>query len=383
MASTSLTVKRSTTSPSNLERRWLCPGSAQLEARVSVAADEEESTDAAKGKLFHRYWANPNYDRSFLSPNDRDLLDLSDRLCDDVLNKLAFEMQHEIHVEHFMTGRDNRFPGRPDRVYFWPQRKAALVVDLKSGWAVVEGANLNFQLRGYALLVADNFDVEQIFVAILQPRLWSPSERITLARYESKDIEKAREQIAAIIDASEAKDAPLKAGEAQCRYCKAKLNCTAFRSAVALPVAAFASNAELTKAAREAFIEERVKQCNDEQLEQVLEACALADHVAEPARDEARRRIRDGQFNKYFLGKEYDARSISNVRRAIAMLALSGIASREDILDICKLSIDAVEKRWRDKNKGMTWQQARDKINRVLASVIEREARKPKIIRKK
>lgn len=398
-----ITAKRPTTSPSNLLRRYLCPGSAQMEARVVSSGGSDDSIDAAKGKLLHRYWTNTKLDRAFLTDDDRDLLDLSDRLLSDVLNRLAFEVIHEpqtralpnqrlhddshlqpmYHVEHFLRSRDDKFCGTPDQVFLWPARKAALVNDLKTGFAVVERAELNLQLRGYSVLVDDNFDVDDIFVSILQPRLWLAGERITLAHYEKKDIAQARGQVEAIIEASERKDAPLKAGEDQCRYCKAKLICPAFRRAVALPVTAFKSDLDLTKAAREAFIEQRVKECNDEQLEQLLEACALADHIAEPARDEARRRIRDGQFTKYFLGKEFDVRSITNVRHAIALLALSGIASREDILDICKLSIDTVEKRYRSKHKGMTWQQARDKINRVLASVIEREARKAKILRKK
>jgi hypothetical protein len=225
--------------------------------------------------------------------------------------------------------------------------------------------------------------VRDVYVAILQPRLWSPSERITLARYNEKDIEKAREQIYAIIEASEKEDAPKRAGEEQCRFCRAKLVCSAFRDALSLPVTAFRSDLDLTKAAREALIEQRVKNCSDAQLEQLLEACALAKQVDHPARDEARRRIRDGQLTNFTLGKEYDVRNVTNVRRAIAILALSGIASREDVLDICNFSIRTIEERYRDAHKGMTWQQARDKINKVLASVIEREAAEPKLIRKK
>jgi hypothetical protein len=282
-----------------------------------------------------------------------------------------------------MHDREHRLPGKPDRIYVWPLRKAALVVDLKTGWAIVESADLNLQLRGYALNVADSFDVDEVFVAILQPRLWSPAERITLARYEKADIEKARGQIYAIIDASERKGAPLRAGEEQCRYCKAKLNCKAFRQAVALPVASFKSELDLTKAAREAFVAERIKQCSDEQLEQVLEACALAKQVSEPAHIEARTRIRDGRFNRFILGKEFEVRTVTNVRRAIAMLALSGVATREDILDVCEFSIRTIEEKFRDKHRGMTWQQARDKINKVLASVIAREPREPKIIKRK
>jgi hypothetical protein len=363
---------------------------------------EDDSRDAKLGRLFHKYWNYAELDRSFLSPDQRDLLELSDRLLNDVLNRLAFEVIHApssragfnqkrhddrhlqplYHVEHFMTMRDGRLPGTADRVYIWPVRKAALVVDLKSGFAVVEAAELNLQLRGYAVLVDENFEVDDIYVAILQPRLWSPPERITLAHYDKKDIEQARRQIVDIIEGSEEKDAPLKAGESQCRFCKAKLNCKAFRAALALPVESFRSDDALSKAAREAHIERRLKECSDEQLEAVLEACKLASYINTPAHDEARDRIKAGKFTNFVLGKEYDLRSVSDVPRAIAMLSLSGIASREEILALCEFSLRDVEERYRDK-RGGTWQAARDKINRILASVIEREPCKPKILPKK
>jgi CRISPR/Cas system-associated exonuclease Cas4 (RecB family) len=358
----------------------LCPGSARIEA----GQHEDESKDARLGKLLHHFWARPEIDRAFLTNDQRDLLELSDRLMDDVLNRLAFETDHELFVEHQMTSRFDRFPGKADRLYIWPRRKAALIVDLKTGFIIVESADLNLQLRGYAVLVGDNWlAIEHVYVAILQPRLWSPSERITLARYEREDIERARRQVDAIIDESEKEKAPLRAGEEQCRFCKGRLICPAFRKALALPVQSFKSEADLSKAAREAFIEQRIKGCTDEQLEQVLEAVKLASYVDEPAHDEARLRIRNGQMTNLVLGKEYDLRNITNVRRAIAMLALAGIAKREDILDICDFSLKAVEERYRDAHKGMTWQQARDKINKVLASVIERSPCKPKIMKRK
>jgi hypothetical protein len=373
-----VSIARPNTSPSNLRQRQLCPKSAQLEAEI---IEDETSRDARLGKLLHTYWAGPNFDRSFLSADERDVLDLADRLLQDVLNKLALETQHEFHVEQTLTSKDGRLTGTPDKVYVWGGRRVALVVDLKSGFAVVERAELNLQLRGYAILVVDNYAVDTVYVAILQPRLWSPSERITLARYEKDDFEQARTQIAAILDASEREDAPLKAGEEQCRFCKAKLTCDAFRQALARPLQNFKTEIDLSKRAREAFIEQRLKECSDIDLERVLEACKFATFVSRTAHDEARTRIRAGHFTNFVLGKEWEKRTVTNVRRAIAMLALSGVASREDILDLCDFSLGDIEERYRDKNK-TTWQQARDKVNKILASVIEREPCEPRILPK-
>jgi hypothetical protein len=393
-----ITVARPTTTPSNLNRRQLCPGSARLETGLT----DEDSHDARVGRLFHKYWTNPQFDRTFLTDDERDILELSDRLLLDVLNRLAFEVIHEpstragfnqkrhddrqfqpsYHVEQTITTNDGRLTGTPDSVYVWPRRKSALVNDLKSGFAVVERAELNLQLRGYAVLVFDAYDSpDNIYVSILQPRLWSPSERITMAHYIVDDIKRSRDEINAIIDASEQPDAPLRAGEDQCRFCRAKLMCPAFREAMALPVAAFETEQELSKAKREAVIEQRIKGCSDTELERVLEACKLASFVDESVRNEARTRIERGAFTNYTLGKASEVRTITNIRKAIPMLDLAHVATRDQILDICTISLEKLQNTYRAKYGG-TFQNARDKVNRVLNSVIAREPRKPRILKK-
>lgn len=372
-----ITVPRAITTPSNLLRRWLCPGSARLEAGLP----DDDSVDAQAGRLFHRYWANPHYDRAFLTQEQRDLLALTDKLMNDVLNKLMFELEHGFYVEQTFSTRDGRLTGTADRVYVWQTRRSALIADLKSGFAQVERAELNLQLRGYAIIAADNFDLENCYVSLLQPRLFFASDRISLAHYEARDIERSREQINKIIDESEKPDAPLRAGEDQCRYCRAKLICPAFRAALALPVTAFKTDEALSKAKREAEIEKRLANCTDEQLERVLEACALASQIGEPARNEARSRIRDGKFTNFTLGKDWSVRVVKNVRKAIALLSLSGVAKREEVLDACTLALDKIEESYRDRRK-LTWKQARTKIDSVLEKVIEHEPRQPRILKK-
>jgi hypothetical protein len=381
----SITVERAITTPSNLRRRELCPGSARLEKGLS----DLNTSDAARGRLFHKYWTNPNYERALLTPDERELLETSDRLFADVLDVLNFEIGHETHIERTITGLGGRLTGTPDLVYLWTQRRAALVTDLKSGFAVVERAELNLQLRGYAVLVNDNFNVlddhanvDRFYVSILQPRLWLPSDRITLAQYDLGDISKARKQINEIIDRTEDDDAPLVAGEEQCRYCRAKLICPAFRKAVGLPLAAFKTEAALSTAKRAAEIEKRLEGCSDEQLEQLLDAVKLASVVDDAVRAECRSRIRDGKFDRFMLGKESEARTITNVRKAIAICALANIATREEIIDLCTLSLHSLEEHYRSRKKGLTWQQARDRINQLLKNVLARESREPKILLK-
>lgn len=365
------------TTPSSLRRRYLCPGSGRLEANLP----DEESDDAQRGRLLHKYWTNPEYDRAFLSNYDRDLLATTDRLIEEVLARLTFPDDYTLEQERRISTLDGRLDGQPDRVYYWQELKTALVTDLKSGWRGDVSADQNLQLRGYALIVGDNYKLERIFVSLLQPRR-PASDKITLAQYSLFDIVRSRRQIYEIIDNSEKPDAPLVAGPEQCQFCRAKLICPAFRKAMESPLVFF-RRPELSKRAREVFIERKLKECSDDQLEQVIEACKLAGYIEIPAADEARERIRAGGYANYVLGKESEVRVVTDVYRAVGLLVLAGVTSRQDALKACEIALGSIEDGYRSRNKGMTWKEARDKVDRVLKTVLATETRKARILPKK
>ena len=378
-----VTVARAPTTPSNLLRRKLCPASAAMEKGLH----DKDSTDAQGGRFYHRYFTNPNYDRRLLKPEEQELLQRADMLLLDVLDVLGFGARYSLQAEQELTGVNGRLTGTPDQVFRWLMQNAALVNDLKSGFGIVERAELNLQLRGYAVLVAEKHpELESVYVSILQPRLWRPSERVTLAKYDKDDIKKAATEIDRIIDGTEQPNAPLVAGEELCRYCRAKLVCPAFRKAIALPLRKLSrvkNEAELSKLKLEEERTKIVKRCSDKQLEQLLHAVALADAIAQPVRAECRVRIRSGGFTNYVLGKEWEAREVKNVGRAIAALSLAGVATREQAIELCTMSLHALEDHLRATHKGMTWQQAKDRIERVLKTVLVREPREPRILPKK
>jgi hypothetical protein len=69
---------------------------------------DEENEDAREGKLLHDYSAHPEYDRRMLKPNQRDLLDLADKLTDEVIKRIEDELQGdkgtEPNIEDGSTG---------------------------------------------------------------------------------------------------------------------------------------------------------------------------------------------------------------------------------------------------------------------------------------
>ncbi len=347
---------------------------------------EDDSPQAREGQLLHDYSAHPEYDRSTLPPSQRDLLDRNDDLIQTVRQRVEGQAGLLIGPPMREVSLDT---GTADLVAIF--ERGLLVNDTKFGFKIVERADLNLQLRAYAVGSYDQFLRDKggilmparVFTSITQPRL-SYEERITLAEYSQPDIEASREQISEIIANSEKKDAPLIPGEAQCRYCKAKLDCPAFNKWVVVPVATFPKvQNDLSKRAREEYLAQRLAELTDEQLEKVHVACSLAAMVAPFEKDEIRQRIADGGMDNFYLGKPRHIRELSDSQRAIALLALGKVATRDEILSLCSIPLgkDGIEELYRKKT-GCTWKAAREKIDKVLASVIELKEEKPWVIRK-
>jgi Protein of unknown function (DUF2800) len=374
-------MNRPVTSASNLFRRALCPGSERME----YGLPDDDSEQSREGTLLHDYMAHPEYDRSVLPPHQRDLLERNDALIKIVLERVSDFLRNpematkpirELQLENALIS------GKVDLLAVFPlENGAAFLNDTKFGYLQVERAELNLQLRAYAVLVSDYVTVQRIFVSITQPRL-PYDERITLAEYKPDDVAASRDEIAGILKASADPKAKLVAGEEQCRYCKAKMICPAFQKTLTVPVLALKGKQELSKTAREAYLEKKVSELTDAQMEKMLLAIAQAGMVKPIVMDEARKRIEAGQLITRKLSKASEKRDIVDPQRAISLLEIAGVASKEQILSFCSLPLGTLEEKYREAHPGMTWSDARDKINKVLASVIEKYEQAPKVLRK-
>lgn len=373
---------RPTTSASNLFRRALCPGSERMEAGLP----EEDSEQSCEGVLLHDYSHHTEYDRAMLKPNQRDLLELADRLTVAVIERVGNStVPHKQFAEKQLKMKDSEFSGKPDLVRYYATEPFpfALVVDRKFGYAIVERAELNLQLRSYAVMSSDYTSnrLNSVYAAIVQPR--APyDERITIAQYEPEDIEASRVEITQILETAKNPKAKLVAGDEQCRYCKAKLICPAFQKTLSLPVGALKVNEELSKTAREAYFEQKLAEVSDKDLEKLMTAVSLAGMVKPFAWDEARKRITAGTLTNFRLSKPSEKRDIVDPQRAIALLEMAGVATREAILSFCSVPLGKLEEAYRTSHPGLTWQETKAKIDKVLSSVIEKQELAPKILRK-
>jgi hypothetical protein len=372
-------MNRPVTSASNIFRRNLCPGSERME----FGLPEDDSEQSREGRLLHDYAWRGELNRSFLTPNQRDLLERNQSLFKEIEDRIATQRRREqVRIQYEITLSNDMISGTPDCIVGYDDGDSAWINDAKFGYKTVERADLNLQLRAYAVLIYDNSKVKpnRVFVSITQPR--APySERITLAEYSPEDIEKARDEIKAILEDAAEGDAPLIAGEEQCRYCKAKMICPEFQKSLSAPVLALRPQQDLSAAARQTYLEQKLSELSDEHLERVKIACAFADMIKSPTTDEIRKRIQNGGMIGYELGKPVNKREIVDAQKAIALLSLGKVVSRQDVLAICSLPIGQVEESYR-KRTGCTWQEAREKIEKVLHSVIETTEMKPRVLKK-
>jgi len=232
---------RATISSSNLHRRRLCPASARMEDGLP----ESESADATEGTLLHWHDAHPDAPKEALTLPQRGTLVRNDALRSQFystqLERLGIppEVQPRIfrdNIELFFCGADGipldpPFPGHPDVIYHYPHHGVVFIFDSKFGRIPVPKAHQNLQLRSYAVMFAENFDVTKVFVAITQP-LCAPPDDFHAAEYSAADIAASKAEILGILDECGQPNAAFNPSMEACGYCRAKHLCDAAQEIV-------------------------------------------------------------------------------------------------------------------------------------------------------
>lgn len=277
---------RETTSASNVYRRKLCPGSARAEAAVI----EQGNTDAAdEGTLLHPFACDRRLSREHLTDKQRALLARADSADESleaqardwmgvaVIGDTAAPAVYRFErLEIKGPDRERLFSGESDLVRYWPTRAGALIEDFKLGFVQVPPAAHNYQLAAYAVMWRDFLELDSALVAINQPKT---KGGVSLAEYKPDGIEKARRELAAIVHASEDASAPLIAGEDQCRFCRAKLHCEAYKQK--FQPLALKPDAQV------------IGDLEPDKLKAMLEAVRFAARIADPVIAEVTRRVEE------------------------------------------------------------------------------------------
>lgn len=224
-------------SASRMTRIFNCPASFQLNAMEIP----ETSAAAEEGRMLHRVMElavklgneseKPEFDALFAALTDEQrqaYLTAVKLVNDNVLCDFRAYNGDRMEVfEKRLWAASGLFSGQGDAVFIKDDGEAT-IVDYKFGRGEVEPAERNYQLAAMAVLVADNYGVEQIEkvrALIIQPRALDKNKRITECIYTKADVDAAREAInAACKEAIEYAQPRQKCGY-WCNYCKSAYRC--------------------------------------------------------------------------------------------------------------------------------------------------------------
>lgn len=327
---------RPITSPSNLYRRRMCPGSARME--MQVPRENETNEWSEEGTLLHLHTAQPDLDRSGLTPGQLEILQLGEALELEALDQIALNAsigpddtftQHREKRLVFRDGNTFVFPGTCDllRIY---KRDVLAINDLKYGYQEVTSADNNLQMAAYSAMAEDDYPSEMVYCAITQPR-GEYGRRITMAAYTRGQLVKVREQILEIVELTKADDAPLNPSPIACRNCRAKEICTAYRDTFSIVVQTGVDS---------------MLALPDEQFAQIGDAIKLAAMLGKEWNDEARRRIEAGELKGWHLKNTGSTSSLNDIRVAYGRFA-GKYQDRFDSPGDCSIAFMAcLEPRW-------------------------------------
>lgn len=289
--------------PSNMHRRASCPASARMEAQC---AEPPESEEASEGSLMHRAFNGED-----VKLTEEQIYCL--RIANESMNEIARQAAtmagsaewYGQYWEQKLTHGD--FSGTPDRLLIHPSG-LAVIADLKCGRLAVEKASDNLQLAAYAVLAEKTFDATSAFVAIIQPRL-KAGERLTMAYYDAAGLAAAELEIDRIIDACMQPDAPLRASDRACRYCKA--------------AAAMTCPAYLERFAALATIPERdsIATLDTPELQKFFHACKAAFQIWDSVLAEFSKRVEAGEVPGYYMKPTGETREVTDIVAAYQAFA--------------------------------------------------------------
>lgn len=363
--------KRAINSASNLLRRKLCVGSANAETGLP----NEDSPFAAEGTLLHWHDANEAASREKLSPKQREILELNkasrDKFLAHHLEALGIAEEPVILTEReFFLCDENlipiepEFPCHPDLVLYYKAAKIGFIFDSKFGRVEVPSAEMNMQLRAYAVVLADEFECDKIYVAITQPWAAAPAD-FHAAQYCAADMPHFKREILDIIKATQFPDAPRVASVSACAYCKARASCREAQNIIG-ELAVRAVNGLSIEDLEARWPDARRARDVIDQMETRLKKIA--------------KELPDA-LKTLKLGSSGEVRSISDTLAAFGQLQDAGL-SQEEVFSCCSISIASLEELMAKRGSGMKVIEAERTIERALGDLVQRTQKAEKLVKK-
>ena len=304
-------------SPSKRNRWALCPGSIREEAKYpdqggGPAAIDGTHSHTLLEECFKGVPVEPSEFISLtLKDHEGEFTVTSDRI-DRVKVAYDYIMEHsangvlpvvsETKVDPaFLLGR-NDLSGTVDIQIIG--NDTIELIDYKDGMGIVS-AEGNMQLEqyaygvlaGYKLPVNGAYPFQYVKMTIIQPKLAIKGMRpITSHTVTVKSLMDNMGTIITQAAATDKPDAPLVPGESQCKYCRAKGNCSALASNVMKEMGImFQPIVNQTLDVAQQSADKDPTAMNDAQIRQIMEAAPLMRQLLEGVEKEALRRLKAGQ----------------------------------------------------------------------------------------
>ena len=224
------------TSASSAQADSLCPGRHLAQQRFP----EEQSTgDSIYGTRVHDALASQKDD--MLNPDQQS----TNEACNAIVQKILPQFfGQDIKDALAIPTREKRFwltwsdglkhSGQLDAIY--KRATKALIVEYKSLPGEQAESSRNMQLRDQAVLL--DFSVpllSEVGVVVVQPLVTHSPE---ICVYKRADLVRARDELYARVNASNNPNSPRKAGDVQCKFCRAKSGCPEYNAWAGKEVAA-------------------------------------------------------------------------------------------------------------------------------------------------
>ncbi|MBC8145965.1 MAG: DUF2800 domain-containing protein [bacterium] len=354
-------------SASGMERMILCPGSWQLERAIEV--EDSPSRSALDGTMLHEVLAGLRSDDG-LSERHQFVVQRCRQIVAELEESLGFPRDgvgRRVIVEerfwYYDEGYGDLYSGQMDYGVVIGNR--GLIVDYKTGTGPVTPTAENYQMRASAVLLAHNFDLDEVHVAIVQPLAVNDT---AVVRYGREELRRAEVDILVGMRLAAAAGAVRVPGERQCRYCRAKGVCPEVRTQVLdlVPLAAAGNGSTMSKRGHLTLPVQ-----SGAELARLLPKLDLAEKVIREVRRQAKEILERNPdaIDGYRLREGAERRGIRDVEEAFRRLA--HILTPVQFASSCSLQLGRLEEVVRDAT-GESAERAREIVQELLGDAIDR-----------
>lgn len=344
-------------SASDAEANELCPG----RHAMSLGLKDKSTSQSMKGDLIHHWLYKPDevklegYDQVIANKCLQQREALMDLMWDDWRTNPP-----RIIEEVRLWYRNDKFSGVPDFVAI--RDGLCLIADYKTGPIKVANASENKQLMWLAVLANYKYRFEEVTVAIIQPTC-GPA---TTHTYDKKGMSKVRNRVNAVIRRMNDGNAFLRAGEKQCKYCKAKELCPALQA----KSSAIARVKDVTALTPVQLSEAMAV------VPAVREMCnAIENHVRELLEEH------EQGVPNFELVAGRTTRRITEPQMALERLKEEGLVSDSGFLESCSVSLPKLTKQIQQYGE-LHPSEAKETLNTSLYDLIEEKTGKAKVCRR-